>query len=207
MAIGKRKSGDFLPVAKYDARNGTMRLEDRILADGRWETKTRDITKKFRATFDMENLLRGWIKFPKGAAPETRLVPVGRDYDEPPGDDWREGARILMKMDASIDGSVRELMSTALALWNGLDALHDAYLADVGKHPGALPVVDLDHAVETKTANGPSFTPVFKIVGWLPRPDDLPAEMAKSAKPKPRATAKPTADADLDDPILALASR
>jgi hypothetical protein len=190
MAIGKRRSGgSFLPALKYDARVGTLYVQDRVYENGRWESEQRDVTKTFRAAFDMENLQTGWIKFPKGAAPELRLVLIGKDYGEPPDDDFKEGLRVLVKMDESLGGDVRELMSTAVALWNAFDALHDAFLADTAKHHGALPVVDLDHTVETKTANGTSFTPIFKIVGWIPRPLDLPIEPVKAVKPRQKAAA------------------
>jgi hypothetical protein len=189
MAIGKRKSGsDFLPTLKYDARVGMFFLHDRIFEAGRWETEQRDVTDKFRAAFDMENLQRGWINFPKGAAPETHLVRIGEDYGDPPDGRFKEGIRVLVKMDESLGGDVRELMSTAVALWNALDALHDAYLADTAKHPDALPVVDLADKVETKTTAGTSVTPVFKIVGWIPRPPDLPAtETTRRSVPKEKA--------------------
>jgi hypothetical protein len=201
MAIGKRKSGgNFLPALKYDARVGTVYLQDRVYADGRWESEQRDVTKEFRAAFDMQNLQRGWINFPKGAPPQMHLVPIGQDPGDAPDDDYKEGLRVLVKMDASLGGDVRELMSTAVALWNALDALHDGYLADADKHPGALPVVDLDRVVETKTANGTSFAPIFKIVGWIPRPPDLPIALAGSTtKQKQKVTA--SRNDDFDDPL------
>lgn len=196
MAIGRRKSsGDFLPMLKYDARVGMLYLQDRIYANGGWETEQRNVTDKFRAAFDMENLQRGWIKFPKGAAPETRLLPIGQDYGDPPDDDFKEGIRVLVKMDASLGGDVRELMSTAVALWNAMDALHDAYLAGAADHAGALPVVDLDRTTENKTAAGTSVAPIFKIVGWIPRPPDMPAKPAPKQK---KAAVSPSGD--FDDP-------
>jgi hypothetical protein len=204
MALGKRKSGgNFLPALKYDARVGTLYLQDRVFEGGRWESEQRDVTDKFRATFDLETAQRGWINFPKGAAPQTVLVPLGQDPGDPPTSEYKEGLRVLVKMDASLGGDVRELMSTAVALWNALDDLHDAYLAGSADHPDALPVVDLDTVVETRTMNGTSFTPVFKIVGWTPRPPDLPKTVV--AKPAPTAaTARPKArpvSTDMDDTI------
>jgi hypothetical protein len=200
MAIGKRKSGgNFLPALKYDARVGTLYLQDRVYENGRWESEQRDVTKEFRAAFDMQNLLRGWIKFPKGAPPQMHLVPIGQDPGDAPDDDYKEGLRVLVQMDQSLGGDVRELMSTAVALWNAMDALHDAYLADAAKHPGALPVVDLADKVETKTTAGTSVAPIFEIIGWLPRPPDMPAEIAK---PVPKQKQKAShSSGDFDDPL------
>jgi hypothetical protein len=201
MAIGKRKSGgNYLPMLKYDARVGTLFLQDRVYENGQWETEARDVTDKFRAAFDVGNLQRGWIKFPKGAAPETKLAKIGEDYGDPPDDKFQEGIRVLVKMDASLGGDVRELMSTAAALWNAMDALHDAYLAGAADHPGALPVVDLADRVETKTTAGTSVTPVFKVVGWIPRPPDL--SVAETTRPAPKAKANGPAGDDMMDKVL-----
>jgi hypothetical protein len=121
---------------------------------------------------------------------------------ETPDDDFKEGIRILVKMDASLGGNVRELMSTAVALWNAMDALHDAYLAGTRQHLGALPVVDLDRVTETRTSGGASVAPIFKIVGWIPRPPDLPlTEMAKPA-PKQKLKARPKPTTSLRDDLI-----
>jgi hypothetical protein len=48
-----------------------------------------------------------------------------------------------MKMAPALGGDVRELMSTARALWDGIDALHDDYLKAASDHEGELPVVVL----------------------------------------------------------------
>jgi hypothetical protein len=174
MALGKRKSGnEFLPALKYDARYGHLYTQHRVMENGRWENEQKDVTDNFRATFDMANLQKGWIDFPKGAAPAAVLVPVGAEHDagEPPNDNFKEGLRLLVKMD---DGEVREVLSTAVAFWNGIDALHNAYVASVVDHPGELPVVTLEGTRENKTANGTSYVPIFAIVGWVARPPELP---------------------------------
>lgn len=191
MSLGKRKSGnDFLPPLKYDARVGQMVLQDRVFVDGRWEPEQRVIaTDKFRAVFDLENLQRGWIKFPKGAAPETLLVPAGVDPGDAPSDDHKEGLRIVVKMADALGGDVRELMSTAVALWNAMDDLHDKYEAGVADHPGELPVVTLTGTRETKAHSGTSFVPIFAIVGWVPRPAELPAAGIPTGQPRKASTA------------------
>jgi hypothetical protein len=128
-----------------------------------------------------------------------KLVRIGQDPGDPPTDDFKEGLRVLVKMDESLGGAARELMSTAVSLWFGLDAAHDDYLRDRDKHLGCIPVYDLDHVTETKTASGSSFTPTFKIVGWIPRPPDLPA--TEPARPAPKAKAAKAAHADQDEEI------
>ena len=176
MALGKRKTGgDFLPIVKWDARIGTVYLEDRVYAKGSWEKRQRNIAAdKFRAVFDVENAQRGWIDFSRGA-PDMKLVRAGQDPGEPPSDTHKEGIRLVIKMDESLGGDVRELISTAVTMWIAVDELHDAYLAGIANHPGSLPAVDIAEVREEKTKAATLFAPVFKIVGWVPRPPELPA--------------------------------
>ena len=94
-------------------------------------------------------------------------------------------------MDDELGGDVRELMSTAVALWNAIDDLHDKYLAGVAAHPGALPVVTLASVRETKTASGTSFVPIFAIADWVSRPAALPAAGIPIGQPKKASTTKP----------------
>jgi len=197
MAIGKRKdSGDFLPLIKYDARSGSIFLLDREHVDGSWQTTQRDITDTFRAAIDLQYLQRGWIHFPQGAAPEVKLLPAGEDPGDAPDDNWREGLRVLMKMSPQLGGDVRELLSTARALWAGLDTLHDEYLAAAADHPGEVPEVVLAETRQVKSGSGTAFVPVFEVVDWLPRPADL------LAGPPPRsARAGKQAELDLDQSI------
>jgi hypothetical protein len=188
MALGKRKN-EFLQSAKYDARYGRLYTQDREMENGKWEVKQRDVTDNFRAIFDMHNLQKGWIEFPKGAPPVAVLVPVGAQHDvgEPPNDNFKEGLRLLVKTD---DGEVREMLSTAAAFWEGIDELHNAYIAGLVDHPDKLPVVAFESTREKRTANGISYVPVFTIVDHVARPPELPLAGIPMRTPptKPAAT-------------------
>ena len=94
------------------------------------------------------------------------------------------------------DAGAREILSTAAAFWNGVDALHDAYLAEAANHPGQLPVVTLANVQAVETSNGVSCTPIFEIVDWVDRPADMP----KLLQPRPQPTRKESVD-DMDDAI------
>ena len=92
MALGKRKdAGNFLPGLKFDARIGKFYQRDRVFSDDNWKTEQHEITRKFEAIFDLENVQRGWINFPQGAAPELVLVPAGEDPGEAPSDRTQRG--------------------------------------------------------------------------------------------------------------------
>lgn len=156
MGLGKRKDGgNFLPIVKFDARVGTFALQDRVYSHGAWQTEQRDITDKFQAAFDLQNLQRGWFRFPKGAAPEVTLVPAGEDPGHAPSDDHKEGVRVILVMAKTLGGDVRELMSTARGLWDAIDALHDEYLVSVAGHSDELPVVEIESVHEEQEAQAP----------------------------------------------------
>jgi len=102
--------------------------QDRVHRDGEWQTEQHDVTEGFEAIFDLANAEVGWIKFPKGAAPEMALKPVEEDIGERPSGDHKEGLRLIVKIPGD-DAGPRELISTAYAVWHGIDELHDQYLA------------------------------------------------------------------------------
>jgi hypothetical protein len=189
MALGLKKTGDaILPILKYDAREGLIYVQDRVqLENGEWASEQKNVTKNFEAIFDLANTLVGWIKFPKGAAPECTLVPIGTDHGPAPSKDHKEGLRVLVKITGDEVG-VRELLSTSLGLCVGLDELHDAFLEHADDHPDEVPVVRLADVIKNQTKQGVSVQPVFEIVGWRSRPKDLPATAAplsRQASPKP----------------------
>jgi len=202
MAFGKRKGsgGDFLPLLKYDARNGSLYLEDRVQTIGGWEKHHTDVGSAFKGVFDLANAEVGWIHFPRGAAPVTQLVPAGQDIGEAPSEDYKQGFRLLVLVDKDLDGSLREFMSTSAAAWTGLSALHDDYLAQVGKRPGQLPIVSLVKVTERHFGNGSSYDPEFKIIGWTKRPEEFGPERGEGARPAPRPAPK-TRMSEMDDSV------
>jgi hypothetical protein len=200
MALGRRKSGggDFLPLLKFDARAGRFSVVDRTFDGMRWQTETTDVTDGFQAAFDMANLQVGWINFPSGSAPETHLVLAGGDYGDAPNEDYKEGFRLLV----AIDGVTREFMSTAIAAWTAIDALHDLYLKEASKQPDLLPVVAVASIRAQKTGPSTNYSPIFKITGWVPRPADMPVVAPTSAPPaKPAQRAAPVPEFDDEVPF------
>jgi hypothetical protein len=210
MAIGKRRTGgESMPILKYDARAGTLFTQDRVLRDGSWQTEQHDVTDGFRAIFDLANVQIGWIAFPTGAPPDAQLFPINSDLGKPPSEKHKMGVRLLVKLIGDDDDDVvRELMSTAVAVWIAVDELHDKFLAElndgkgVDQGPAAVPVVVLEDVVDTKTSYGVSRHPVFAIERFVPRPDDMPETPASRTQPPPPKKAKPAAKReDLDDEI------
>jgi hypothetical protein len=132
MSIGKRKTGggNFLPRFKINGLTAAMFLLDRVYTKGKgYDTESRNVPYgKFRATFDMANVERGYADF-TGRVPDLVFSPLGKDIGEPPSKKHKEGNRVLMLMDATLGGTVRELISTASGVYYSFDTLHDDYIA------------------------------------------------------------------------------
>jgi hypothetical protein len=173
---------DIVPLVKFDAKAGRIFRIDRT--DG--VNSPVDITGTFKAVMDLENIEVGWIDFNTGGAPDFILTLLGSPMPQKPNGDYKQGIRLMLKLNKGCGGDVRELSTTAKAALRGLDALHDAYLAGQKDHPGCLPVVVLKTTNPITTGEGArkttSYQPVFEITGWTPRPQDL------IHKPKKRRT-------------------
>lgn len=204
-------NGDIIDIVKYDARSGRIFRRD---YDGA-EYNSVDISRSFKAVFDMENIEVGTIAFGTGA-PSFAVAPLGTKPPPAPTPDHKPGARLMIKLGKDCGGDIREIASTAKAFLRGLDELHNAYLAGSIDNPGKLPIVVLKDTLGITTGEGAkkstNYQPVFEIVGWAPRPADLvfvpraapqapapapaaraPATGSKPAVPPPPAAA-PTAD-------------
>lgn len=172
--VGAGGGGDFLPIVKYDARAGRISRVDR--ENG--ESIPTDITNNFKAVFDFENVEVGFIKFAAGMAPDFRL---SRFYDRKPvpdpKGDYKPGVRFVIKLAKECGGDIREIASNAGAFLDAAKKLHVEYEAGVKENAGKLPVIALD-GVNAKTSGegqkkSTNYVPVFKIVSWVKRPDDL----------------------------------
>jgi hypothetical protein len=172
--VGSGGGGDFLPIVKYDARAGRISRVDR--ENG--ESIPTDITNNFKAVFDFENVEVGFIKFAAGMAPDFRL---SRFYDRKPvpdpKGDYKPGVRFVIKLAKECGGDIREIASNAGAFLDAAKKLHVEYEAGVKENAGKLPVIALD-GVNAKTSGegqkkSTNYVPVFKIVSWVKRPDDL----------------------------------
>ena len=221
MAFGFNYEGsgnDIVPVLKFDARAGRFFRVDR--SDG--VNNPVDVTQGFKAVMDFENIEVGFINFPAGAAPEFRLVPIGSPMPENPGGKFRQGIRMMLKLGKESGGDIREIATTAKAVLSAFDACHTAYVEGVKENPGKLPVVELETTIPVTTqgrdekgnpVKTTNYSPVFKIVSWVKRPDDLvfvpkgggnapaaaPAPVVASAPPSTGSTQVSAPVSDDDD--------
>ena len=175
---------DFLPIVKYDARSGRMARLDR---DG-GENHSHDVTRTFKAVFDLENLEGGYIRFAAGMAPDFKVARLS-DGEPPanPGDGYKKGVRIIVKLAKDCGGDVRELASNAKAFVKAAKKLYAEYLEGVKKNAGKLPVVSMNDSYAETSGEGATkstnYVPVFEITGWVNRPDDLVYQARSSSSP------------------------
>jgi hypothetical protein len=184
MALGFTYSsggGDFIAIMKYDARAGRIFREDREQdASGSWVKDSVDLTSNFTAVFDCENIEIGWINFPLGAAPDFVMVAAGQPMPNRPSANHSQGVRFMMKLSKAVAAdaaSIREISGTSQAFKRGIEDLHNDYEAQKAANPGKLPIVTLKSTTPVTSGQGTkkstNYQPVFEIVGWAPRPDDL----------------------------------
>ena len=200
MALGLPTGGGFsrMPILKYDARAGRLfRVDREQNASGQYESNAVEITSVFQAVMDLENIETGWLSFPTNGAPSIVVVPFGQPLPPKPDNNHKAGFRLNMLLGKACGGDVREMAANAGVSINGMDNLHNAYLAGVKANPGALPVVKLAGTkAVTSSGKGQSSTnyePQWEITSWVKRPDALSAEAL--AKLKGGEAAEPSAPA------------
>jgi hypothetical protein len=171
--------GDFLPIVKYDARAGRIFRVDRVDTGGQFVSEPVDITRNFKAIFDLENIETGWINFASGGAPDFKLVPMGSLLPGRPTDQHKNGIRLMLKLAKECGGDrpIREIAGTSKAFLSGVEKLYHDY-TDRAKQEGEgdkLPVVVLKDTTPITSGQGAkqstNYVPVFEIVGWALRGD------------------------------------
>lgn len=194
-------NGDIVPIVKYDARAGRVFRVDRT-NDGQGYVNTPvDITRSFKAIFDLENVEVGWLNFNTGGAPSFTLVAMGQAIPPRPTQDHRNGARVMIKLakECAGDEPIREIASVAKVFLIGLEELYHQYAAQKDANSGKLPVVVLEDSVPITSGSGAksstNYQPKFKITGWAPRGDLAFKPKSSGATPAAQSSAPPAGSA------------
>ena len=184
--------GDFLPIIKFSAKDGSFVRQDRHQgADGHWEKSETEMDLPFKVVMDMDAIEVGFIAFTT-TGPDFRFVKVGEPMPVKPSDEHKEGFRIRMY---NKEIGLREMSSSSKIVRNQMNDLHDAYLAGKADNPGKVPVIEITGSdriqIETKAQGTQTFrSPKWSIAGWVDRPAGL--DKAEPA-PEPAAVAAPIA--------------
>ena len=204
MALGFTETtsggGDFLPIVKYSAKDGSFVRQDRHQApDGTWEKSETEMETPIKVVMDIDAIEVGYIAFTT-SGPDFRMVQVGEPMPQQPTPDHKEGFRIRLY---NKEIGLREMSSSSKIVRNQMNDLHDAFLAGKADNPGKLPVVEITGSdriqIETKAQGTQTFrSPKWSISGWIERPEGMtqgasvtlaePAQAA-SAPPVPPAAA------------------
>lgn len=192
--------GDFLPIVKYSAKDGSFVRQDRHQApDGTWEKSETEMETPIKVVMDIDAIEVGYIAFTT-TGPDFRMVQVGEPMPQQPTPDHKEGFRIRLY---NKEIGLREMSSSSKIVRNQMNDLHDAFLAGKADNPGKLPVVEITGSdriqIETKAQGTQTFrSPKWSISGWIERPEGMtqgasvtlaePAQAA-SAPPVPPAAA------------------
>jgi hypothetical protein len=181
MAFGfKESTGDFLPIVKFDSKDGRLSRVDRTQGPQGWEKHETDITDRFSAVMDMDNLKAGWIYFsPTGPQKAMSIYEKEPRPDQPLDKTadgslaFRPGFTVIMALAKDCGGGIFEMSGTAKGLMSAMEAVYLAYKAAPERQAGKLPIVALSTSIKEETKFGKFYRPVFEIKGWSDRPEGL----------------------------------
>lgn len=167
--------GDFLPIVKYSAKDGSFVRQDRHQApDGTWEKSETEMETPIKVVMDLDTIEVGFIAFTT-TGPDFRMVQVGQPMPQQPSPDHKEGFRVRLY---NKEIGLREMSSSSKIVRNQMNDLHDAFLAGKADNPGKLPVVEITGSdriqIETKAQGTQTFrSPKWSISGWIERPEGM----------------------------------
>jgi len=185
--------GDFLPILKFSAKDGSFVRQDRHQgADGTWEKSESEMDLPLKVVMDMDAIEVGYIAFTT-TGPDFRMVQVGEAMPQQPSPDHKEGFRVRLY---NKDIGLREMSSSSKIVRNQMNDLHDAYLAGKADNPGKVPVVEITGSdrmqIETKAQGTQTFrSPKWSISGWIERPEGMNQGASVPAEPAPAQVAPP----------------
>jgi hypothetical protein len=184
---------DFKVYVKYNAKAGRWYTkEDKPDAE---EFEVSDMT----AVFDFPNLKTGWFLFAPGVAPVKQLNAAG-EFTPKPGPDFKRGFQVDVFSGKNL-GGVREFASTAGAVIDAMNAVHDRYEMSPEATAGKLPIVKCVAVKPIVGKHGTNYSPELQIVGWTDRPAELTEAATVVATPSLQPAAIAGFDTDLDDDV------
>lgn len=182
--------GDFMPRIFYNAKAGRLYRHERFNNNGAWESDDVEITGNAVFVADLHNIEVGYIKFGQAGVAPVFLLERLRDCqsgakafpDQPTEVNsegkraFKNGFRLHLKLGRDCGGDAREFCSTAGIVYDAVEALVDAYMAAPEREQGKLPIVKLAGTKADTNKHGTNYRPVFEIIQWTDRPEELPAD-------------------------------
>jgi len=198
MAIGlmldEKKSGNFLPVIKFDAKAGDFIIVNREpMSDGSWEKTELELPTPFKFIADFDNLEVGWASFKPGAVDFT-MAKIGEKMPARPTPDHKQGIRLKIFLK---EHGVREFAHTSKNVLRAFDVLHDEYASGAASNAGKVAIVEVTGTetvkMQTKEQGELRFkVPKWRISGWTNPPAEFAAAApAEPERPAPKAMPAP----------------
>jgi len=178
MVLNIGNTGNGKPYCKYNAKADKWFVRG---ADG----EDREIQ---RPTFvaDLPNIATGWMRYVEGQAPERVMDPSVDRMASPPGEGFKRGFVLSVFSLKFFDGVV-EFASASIYVGNAIKDLHAQFEAGRSANPGKLPVVQCVGSQAMKDRYGTNYRPIFTIVDWIDRPNELPGGNPVDVPPPPPA--------------------
>ena len=154
----------FSRYIKYNAKAGRWFVRD--------ESGDREIPMP---TFvaDLDNIATGWLKFEEGQAPRRRMDFDLQTPSPNPGDGSKRGF-VMRVYSQKFLGGAAEFSGNSIHLSNAFKDVYAQWETERGNHAGQIPVVQCTGVEPSKDKHGTNYRPVFSIVQWVDRPEDLP---------------------------------
>lgn len=182
--LAPTSGADFVKFLKFNGKAGRWYTKNE--ADQEYEVTT------VTAVFDLANIKTGWAKFSAGAAPEY-VWDINGVRQPRPSADHKPGFQLNVFSPKNI-GGVREWSANSNTAIAAMQGLYQQYEAAPESKQGKLPVVTQTQVLPVTSKHGTNYQPVFQIVSWVDRPDELkpaaaPTVIVQQPAPQPAPSA------------------
>ena len=127
--------GEFLPYIRINGKEGRI---ERSTYDG--SERGTEVIDDFVALFDFATVRVGWLRF-EGDAPDMRLVAIGDPMPDRPGEDYKQGVKLVVMLPGEL--GLHEIATTATGVLGALEKVYDEAMAAPQWAAGQVPAVKL----------------------------------------------------------------
>jgi hypothetical protein len=171
MPISLKNATSILSWIRYSPQENKLLIAD---ADG----KARDVSFLGRSfAIDVENGSMGWLLISEGMR-DWKPFPIDSVTPPSPGPNYKRGFSILFYAPKSLGSpEAFEMCASTAAHLSFCERLYNEAEPQFGR--GAVPIVRIIEAKETKIGKGKSREIRFEITKWVPRPAAFTEALAK----------------------------
>jgi len=190
MAFGFPTAGDIVPRLKFNAQSGRMLRVDREAdAQGNYTNTDTDITSSLVMLVDRDSMRKGWWNFTTFTDILVRIdepvPPCPQDIGKDGEPTFRKTVQMRVKLAPDCGGDVREFATSAGCVMDVLEYHLDVWSKGEHANDDMCPVLKLSEVEAVAGARGTYYVPTFILMGWRPRPDDMP-QRAAPVEPSPQ---------------------